>query len=396
MQELSVSGNDSKSLIHMAKESSDGPDKHTNHIDFGNCSLGEIHNLSNLTTMHFHHTNQNLPTLLLDTHNTSEHHLVTSGETLSEIASEHLGSATEQEIYSYVNQIAELNNIDQLNQIDAGDYLVFPDLKFGNASFNESSIFHPAPPKPHVAFAMLMQQAQGQFGPVTAVSANGAGNWTGTGDSPSSNSGNGSAPPTSGASGQLPNSSATEAANSGPDHEESAVGEFLSGLGNVVSEIAENCVEQVTEHPVESALSIASSLAIGAAFIAAAPEIAVALGAVSVVTTGAELVACVGAFWAAEGAVSTGYEVVSNAGDWYDASLVIANPEAHSASEVATAHGELNEVSGFIVTQAEDFLGGLNPTHIGSPHFSPSHSGSRGIETEEEKEEEQMVGKTMV
>lgn len=384
MQELSVSGNDSKSLSRMAKESSDVPDKHTNKIDFGNCSLVEIHNLSNLTTMHFHHTNQNLPTLLLDTPNTSEHHLVTSGETLSEIASEHLGSATEQEIYSYVNQIADLNNIDQLNQIDAGDYLVFPDLNFGNASLNESSIFHPAPPKPHVAFAMLMQQAQGQFGPVTAVSANGAGNGTGTGDSASSNSGNGSAPPTCGASGQLPNK------------EESAVGEFLSGLGNVVSEIAENCVEQISEHPLESAVSIASSLAVGAAIIAAAPEIAVALGAVSVVTTGAELIACVGAFSAAQGAVSTGYEVLSNAGDWYNASLVIANPEAHSASEVATAHGELNEVSGFIVTQAEDFLGGLNPTHIGPTHISPSHSGSRGIETEEEKEEEQKVGKTMV
>jgi hypothetical protein len=387
MQELSVSGNDSKSLMHTAKHSGDGSDKHTNQLDFGNCSLVEIHNLSNLTTMHFHHTNQNLPTLLLDTHNNSEHHLVTSGETLSEIASEHLGSATEQEIYSYVNQIADLNNIDQLNQIDAGDYLVFPDLNFGNASLSESSIFHPAPLKPHVAFAMLMQQAQGQFGPVTAVSANGAGNGTGTGDSASSNSGNGSAPPTSGASGQLPNK------------EESAVGEFLSGLGNVVSEIAENCVEQISEHPLESAVSIASSLAVGAAIIAAAPEIAVALGAVSVVTTGAELIACVGAFSAAQGAVSTGYEVLSNAGDWYDASLVIANPEAHSASEVATAHGELNEVSGFIVTQAEDFLGGLNPTHIGPTHISPSHSGSRGIENEEqkeneeEKEEQQRVGK---
>lgn len=392
MQELSVSGHEGKSLTNIAKQSGDGSDKHTNKIDFGNCSLVEIHNLSNLTTMHFHHTNQNLPTLLLDTHNNSEHHLVTSGETLSEIASDHLGAATEQEIYSYVNQLAELNQIDQVNQIDAGDYLVFPDLNFGNAvSINESSIFHPVPLKPHVAFATLMQQAQGQFGPVTAASAAGAG--SGTGDS---GSGNGSVTAASAAAGQPPNSSATEAANSGPDHEESAVGEFLSGLGNVVSEIAENCVEQISEHPLESAVSIASSLAVGAAFIAAAPEIAVALGTVSVVTTGAELVACVGAFWAAEGAVTTGYEVLSNAGNWYDASLVIANPEAHSTSEVATAHGELNEVSGFIVTQAEDFLGGLNPTQIGSTHFSPSHSGSRGIENEEEKEEEQMVGKTMV
>ncbi len=337
MQELAGSGHDRKSLAQIFKQSTGealGASENFAHMDFGNCSLIEIHELSNLTNMHFHQANNHLPTLLLDgPTNTTEHHIVTAGETISEIAAEHLGPASASEIYNLVNQIGELNHIDSLDQINPGQYLVFPELP--------------------------------NFAHVTNVSATSANSTSEVASTETASTEIATAEP--------------DATAVQPAGEESAISDFLSGLGNVVSEIGQGCVEQITEHPLEVAVAAAATIAASLTAIAVAPLVATGLATVGVAATGAEVLATIGLI----GTTKTSVEFLSNAGDWLDAALVVGSPEGHSSAELVTAETELHEVSDFVVDQASGLLGGLY-----KPQFSPSNNGLRkGLEDDDSEEQ---------
>ncbi|CAN5477980.1 hypothetical protein BH11CYA1_BH11CYA1_11880 [soil metagenome] len=347
------------------------PAEHSKQMHFGNFTLNDIHaltNLTNLTNTHLLKLNQELPTLLLEDKLTNlDHHIVAAGDTLSQIAADHLGAASQQEIYNYVNQIGALNHIEQHDEIVSGDYLIFPDLNIAT----EGSIFHPSQHKPHVALANLLQNAasglqhghvaviypahpgqaitsmQEQLGPVTAASA--------------------------AAAADLPG------ASSPAKVEESTISDFLSGLGNVVNAVVDHCVEEVTEHPGQCIQEVASAIVIGTAVVLAAPEIAAALTAAEIVVTGAELLTAFGAF----GTASTVTELAFNMGDWYEAAAVVANPDEHTGQEIHLAQGEMAEVGHFIVGQAQGFLGGLH-----TPHITPHSSTRKGFDEEENEDEE--------
>ncbi len=330
MQEFVVSREDGRPLSewsnhgdkHKDRPNYELSDGHSSQINFGSLSLSDIHSLSKPNNLEFDQVQgiqHILPALLLDgSHNQTEHHFVAVGNH-GEITS------------------------NQSGQVDA-NYLIFPDLY----SISEGSIFQQAPVKPHVALATLIQNvAAGQ------------------------NNGNPSA--------QAPQTA--EQTQPEPTQEEhSEVGEFLSGLGNVISEIGQGCVEQVTEHPLECLVAAAETVAVGLLATAAAPWVATGLATAGIVAGSAEVLAAFGAY----GAATTAHELLSNASDWSDAAIVVANPEGHSSSELTTAQSELHEVSDFMVEQASGFVGGLH-----APHFTPTHNGLRkGIEEDDKDEDE--------
>jgi len=309
----------------------------TSQINFGSLSLNDIHRLSKPTHLEFHRireTSQVLPTLVLDdTNNNTEPHFVATGSH-NEITANHLGQV-----------IAE--------------YVIFPDVY----SVTIDSIGHVTPVKPHVALATLIQNvAAGQSNSDASTQA---------------------AQPTEQTPQEHTHDEHThdEHTHEEPKQEEqSAVSEFLSGLGNVISEIGQGCVEQVTEHPLECLVAATEVVAVGLLATAAAPWVATGLATAGVVAGSAEVLAVIGAY----GAATTTHELLSNAGAWYDAALVVANPEGHSSSELTTAQSELHEVSDFMVEQASGFVGGLH-----APHLTPSHNGLRkGIEEDDRDEDE--------
>lgn len=334
MQEFIVSREDGRPLSESANlgdkhknrlsdELSDElSDQHSSQINFGSLSLIDIHSLSRPNKLELGQVQEIqhiLPALLLDgTNNHTEQHFVTTGNH-GEITSNPSG------------------------QVDAA-YLIFPDLY----SITEDSIFQQTQVQPHIALASLMQNvAVGQ------------------------NNGNPSAQA----------AQPTAHTDEEPKQEEqSAVSEFLGGLGNVISEIGQGCVEQVTEHPLECLVAATEVVAVGLLATAAAPWVATGLATAGIVTGSAEVLAVFGAY----GAATTAHELLSNASDWSDAALVVANPEGHSSSELTAAQSELHEVSDFMVEQASGFVGGLH-----APHFSPSNNGLRkGIEEDDKNEDE--------
>lgn len=331
MQEFVVSREDGRPLSESANlgdkqknrlnfELSDQP---SSQINFGSLNLSDIHSLSRPNKLELGQVQEIqhiLPALLLDgTNNHTEQHFVATGNH-GEITSNPGG------------------------QVDAG-YLIFPDLY----SITEDSIFQQTQVQPHIALATLMQNvAAGQ------------------------NNGNPSAQA----------AQPTAHTDEEPKQEEqSAVSEFLSGLGNVISEIGQGCVEQVTEHPLECLVAVTETVAVAWLATAAAPLLATGLATAGIVAGSAEVLAAFGAY----GAATTTHELLSNADDWYDAALVVANPEGHNSSELTTAQNELHEVSDFMVEQASGFVGGLH-----APHFSPSNNSLRkGIEEDDKNEDEE-------
>lgn len=226
------------------------------------------------------------------------------------------------------------------NPYDQADAcLIFPDLY----SITEDSIFQQTPVRPHVALATLIQNVAGG----------------------QNNS-------------HAPNQVAQPTEQT--QEEQSAVSEFLNGLGNVVGEIGQGCAEQVTEHPLECLVAATGAVAGSIMAVAAAPWIATGLATAGIVASSAEVLAAIGFV----GAAATTNELLTNASDWYDAALVVANPEGHSTSELTTAQSELHEISDFMVEQASGFVGGLH-----APHFTPSSNGLRkGIEDDDKNEDE--------
>ena len=336
MQEFVVSREDGRPLSesanlgdkHKNRLSDELSDQHSSQINFGSLSLIDIHSLSRPNKLELGQVQEIqhiLPALLLDgTNNHTEQHFVATGNH-GEITSNPGG------------------------QVDAG-YLIFPDLY----SITEDSIFQQTQVQPHIALASLMQN-------VAAGQNNG---------NPSAQA----AQPT----GQTPQEHTHEKPK---QEEQSAVSEFLGGLGNVISEIGQGCVEQVTEHPLECLVAATEVVAVGLLATAAAPWVATGLATAGIVAGSAEVLAAFGAY----GAATTTHELLSNAGDWYDAALVVANPEGHNSSELTTAQNELHEVSDFMVEQASGFVGGLH-----APHFSPSNNGLRkGIEEDDKNEDEE-------
>ncbi len=335
MQEFVVSREDGRPLSesanlgdkHKNRLSDELSDQHSSQINFGSLSLIDIHSLSRPNKLELGQVQEIqhiLPALLLDgTNNHTEQHFVATGNH-GEITSNPSG------------------------QVDAA-YLIFPDLY----SITEDSIFQQTQVQPHIALASLMQN-------VAAGQNNG---------NPSAQA----AQPT----GQTPQEHTHEEPK---QEEQSAVSEFLGGLGNVISEIGQGCVEQVTEHPLECLVAATEVVAVGLLATAAAPWVATGLATAGIVAGSAEVLAVFGAY----GAATTAHELLSNASDWSDAALVVANPEGHSSSELTAAQSELHEVSDFMVEQASGFVGGLH-----APHFSPSNNGLRkGIEEDDKNEDE--------
>lgn len=340
MQEFVVSREDgrplSESVNHGDKQKNrlnfELSDQPSSKLNFGSLNLSDIHSLSRPNKLDLGQVQEIqhiLPALLLDgTNNHTAHHFVATGNH-GEITSNPSG------------------------QVDAG-YLIFPDLY----SITEDSIFQQTPVPPHIALATLLQN-------VAAGHDNG---------NPSAQA----AQPTEQTHQEH---TPEEHTNEEPKQEEqSAVSEFLSGLGNVISEIGQGCVEQVTEHPLECLVAATEVVAVGMLATAAAPWVATGLATAGIVAGSAEVLAVIGAY----GAATTTHELLSNAGDWYDAALVVANPEGHNSSELTTAQSELHEVSDFMVEQASGFVGGLH-----APHFSPSNNSLRkGIEEDNKNEDE--------
>lgn len=332
MQEFVVSREDGRPLSESANHGDkqknrlnyELSDQHSSQINFGSLSLSDIHT-AHLEFHRIRETSQVLPTLVLDdTNNNTEPHFVATGSH-GEITANHVGQAN-------------------------AEYVIFPDVY----SVTLESIGHMNPVKPHVALANLIQNvAAGQ------------------------NNGDASAQ-----AAQPTEQTHQEHTPEKPKQEEqSAVSEFLSGLGNVISEIGQGCVEQVTEHPLECLVAATEVVAVGWLATAAAPLIATGLATAGIVAGSAEVLAAFGAY----GAATTTHELLSNTSDWYDAALVVADPEGHSSSELTTAQSELHEVSNFMVEQASGFVGGLH-----APHFTPSHNGLRkGIEEDDKNEDEE-------
>lgn len=362
MQDSALCGHLDKQLPAKA------PDK-CEHGDFSKITLGDIQNLNQMnkagvtvdssTFTNDHHINNlsgnPLPTLVLDGITLTPvktGHIVSSGETLTAIAAEHLpNSATTQEIYNYVNQIADLNHIDQIDTISQGQFLDFPDLQLGGADFNTGSSSN--------AFGI-------NLGAMEAVSAG-----TDASNPP------GTSAIGTGASGLSAEAEAYSAVMAG-SAEEGTLDYYLEGFSNVAGAVFDGCVTQVTEHPLEVALAIAKGVGVAAIAVAAAPEIAAGMATYGVAITAAEVLG----LGAALGTAATVAEVGSKIEGWYDAATIVAHPHGHTVTEYTSASNTLNDMSNFVVDQVTGLIDGPGSTHLDVPVM-------RGFEAKEEDEKKQ-------
>jgi LysM repeat protein len=266
-----------------------------------------------------------LPTLEL----TNDSHTVKKGETLSQIAQDHLGKgASVHEIYNLVRDLGKINHLANVDKIHTGQLIVFPE----NARHQSKPENPHAPKSQEAPAAPKPPQAPAHTDKPASPAAPNAPAHT---DKPA-----GPEAPKAPAHTDKPASPAAPNAPDAPHPhpQESGVSGFFHKAMAVASDVVEGAVDEVVHHPGEvlKNAAIGAGVAIGAALLA--PEIA--LGA-AVVGIGAGV-----------------YEVAKHGGEWIHAADVVANAKDHTAAEQKAAHDELHSFGAGAADLAAGFAGG--------------------------------------
>jgi LysM domain len=292
--------------MDQSKPGSDSPGGPPATVPLGNASLQEIRNLKPLTSQ----ANQHLPNLLIEGHD----HTVAKGETLSELAKEHLGKgASTRDIYNYVNELGKLNHLKDVNKIHVGQT-----IHFGEAHIHGSHT-HPGHHPHHADKPVAPAHHDGPATPEAPA--------------------NPAAPTTPSKPDVPPKSDApTTPDRPAAKPEESGFMGFIHKAEAVVSDIGAGVVDEVVNHPGEvlKNAAIGVGVAVGAALLA--PEIAVVA--------------------AVAGVAAGGYELIKHGGEWIHAGDVVANPEGHTVAEQKQAHDTLHGVGQGITDLAAGVAGG--------------------------------------
>lgn len=113
------------------------------------------------------------------------------------------------------------------------------------------------------------------------------------------------------------------------------------GLDDVIGDLFHGAVEQITQNPLEVLKNVAIGAAIGAGTVLLAPEIAI----------GAAVI----------GATAGVYQLATNLPGWLEDADIVANPDQHTAAEVAQSHEDLEDLGGGITNfVAGGLAGGLS------------------------------------
>lgn len=237
---------------------------------------------------------------------TENEHLVKKGDSLGRIAQEHLGHhASAREIYALVKKLAELNNLQNPDQLRPGQILQFSQV-------DSKPRLQVEPP--------VVKPPQSGDNPV----------W----------SGDKSAQPESTAAVQSPADKPAYpvAAATAKPKEEAGISGFFHAVGAVMADVGKGCVDEITHHPLQVLENVAVGAGVAVAAALAAPEIVVA-GAVAGIAVG-------------------GYELLNHGGQWINAAEVVAHAQGHSQAEVQAAHDQLHGVGEGLADLAAGALGG--------------------------------------
>lgn len=230
---------------------------------------------------------------------TENEHLVKKGDSLGRIAQEHLGHhASGREIYALVKKMAELNHLQNPDQLRPGQI-----LQFSQVDSKPRLLVEPPVDKPAQSGD---KSAQPENATVVQSPA----------DKPAS-----------------PVAAATD-----KPKEEAGISGFLHGVAAVMADLGKGCVDEITHHPLQALENVAVGAGVAVAAALAAPEIVVA-GTVAGIALG-------------------GYELLKHGGDWINAAEVVAHAQGHSQAEVQAAHAQLHGVGEGLADLTAGALGG--------------------------------------